>query len=88
MLQLPILNLVCSQGARDAAFMAWLLLRQGAAFARRAMALAVRHVDECQELDSVRPRTTLPVWPPGLGPGGSGCGRDGGGDGVCGLRLG
>jgi hypothetical protein len=50
MLQLTILNLVCSQGARDAAFMAWLLLRQGAAFARRAKARVVRHVDECQEL--------------------------------------
>jgi hypothetical protein len=50
MLQLTILNLVCSQGARDAAFMAWLLLRQGTAFARHAMTTAVRRVGECQEL--------------------------------------
>ena len=34
----------------DAAFMAWLLLRQGTAFARHAMATAVRRVGECQEL--------------------------------------
>jgi hypothetical protein len=53
MLQLTILNLVCSQGARDAAFMAWLLLRQGTAFARHAMATAVRRVGECQELQKL-----------------------------------
>jgi hypothetical protein len=53
MLQLTILNLVCSQGARDAAFMAWLLLRQGNALARYAITQAVRRLDECQELQKL-----------------------------------
>jgi hypothetical protein len=56
MLHLTILNLVCSQGARDAAFMAWLLLRQGNAFARYAMA-AVRRAGECQELQKLAQRS-------------------------------
>ena len=53
MLHLTILNLVCSQGARDAAFMAWLLLRQGTAFARHAMAAAVRRAGEWQKLQTL-----------------------------------
>jgi hypothetical protein len=57
MLHLTILNLVCSQGARDAAFMAWLLLRQGNAFARYAMAAAVRRAGECQELQKLAQRS-------------------------------
>jgi len=53
MLHLTILNLVCSQSARDAAFIAWLLLRQGNAFARHAMAAAVRRVGECRGLQKM-----------------------------------
>jgi hypothetical protein len=53
MLHMTILNLVCSQGARDAAFMAWLLLRQGNAFARRAVVIAVRRAGESQELQKM-----------------------------------
>jgi hypothetical protein len=53
MLQIAILNLICSQGARDAAFMAWLLLRQANAFARHAMTQAVRRLGECQELQKL-----------------------------------
>jgi hypothetical protein len=50
MLQIAMLNLVFSQGARNATFLAWLLLRQGIAFARHAIATAVRRLGECQEL--------------------------------------
>jgi hypothetical protein len=57
MLQMPILNLVCSQGARDAAFMAWLLLRRGNAFARHAMTKAVQRLSDCQELQKLAPKS-------------------------------
>ena len=55
MLNMTLLNLVCSQGARDAAFLVWLLLRQGNAIARRAVVTAVRRAGGWQELpDSTR----------------------------------
>lgn len=57
MLQMPILSLVCSQGARDAAFMAWLLLRRANAFARHAMTKAVRCLSDCQGLQKLAPES-------------------------------